>query len=247
MLNRLEMSGQAMITRMAQLEVLTNNVANVSTTGYKRDESFFQSVKRKELDLGTRPEPRDFPVADARIDLSQGSLSQTNRPFDLALSGQGFFTVEAPTGEAFTRNGQFTLNRDNLLVTVDGFPVLGEGGPIEINLEQNAANELLINESGEIFLDGSLIDKLQIVTVTDPNDLEKKGQNLFHLKPGRGPALPVEAPSVKQGFLEDANVDAVAEMVAMLEVLQQFEMGQRLARTEDDLLHQAATQVGRVS
>jgi len=248
MLKRLELTGYSMINRMAQLDVVSNNVANVNTTGYKRDDVFVQAVNRQ-LDRLTRAgqtAPARFPYALQRLDFSQGSLAETNEPLDVALSGDGFFVVETPEGEAYTRSGRFTLSPDNVLTTVNGETVMGQGGAIQIQIDQDSPNEILINNQGEIFLDNNLIDQLQIVRAENPDALVKTGANLFRLNDPRSVMLPVEDPAVRQGFLEDANVNAVAEMINMMEIVRHFELDQKVVKTQDELLNRAANQIGRV-
>ncbi|MCH8980788.1 flagellar hook-basal body protein, partial [candidate division KSB1 bacterium] len=178
-------------------------------------------------------------------DFSQGPLEGTNRPLDVAISGSGLFSVETPDGEAYTRDGRFTLNQEGLLITVDGLPVLGEGGPIEINLLENSAAEILINGSGEILIDGNVIDKLKIVSAQNPADFSKIGSNLFQLREGIE-ATPLENVELKQGFLENSNVDSVSEMVAMIDLMHQYEVGQKMIRSQDAILQKAANEIGRV-
>ena len=147
MLKRLTLSGHAMTTQMAQLETITNNLANISTKGFKREELFVNELKKKvsELSGPNFAKSMTVPYAGSRIDFTQGALEGTNRPLDVAISGDGLFSVETPESEAYTRDGRFTLNQEGILVTPDGLPVLGEGGPIEINLQENAATEIWIH------------------------------------------------------------------------------------------------------
>lgn len=249
MLDRLELSGYSMVNRMAQLELVSNNVANLNTTGYKRDDVFVQAVNRQ-LDRLTRAgqtAPARFPYALQRLDFSQGSLAETNEPLDVAISGDGFFVIETPDGEAYTRNGRFTLNPDNVLTNMDGDPVLGQGGSIQIQTDENSPNEILINGQGEIFLDNNIVGQLQIVRAENPDGLVKIGGNLFRPTDPEAVMIPVEEPAVRQGFLEDANVNAVAEMINMMELVRQFEIDQKVVHTQDELLERAANQIGRVS
>lgn len=248
MLERLELSGHSMVNRMAQLELVSNNVANLNTTGYKRDDVFVQAVNRQ-LDRLTgagRTAPARFPYALQRLDFSQGSLAETNEPLDVAISGEGFFVVETAEGEAYTRNGRFTLNPDNVLTNMDGDPVLGQGGSIQIRTDDNSPNEILINSQGEIFLDNNIVGQLQLVLAKNPDDLVKIGGNLFRPADPEVVMLPVEEPAVRQGFLEDSNVNAVAEMINMMELVRQFEIDQKVVHTQDELLNRAANQIGRV-
>jgi flagellar basal-body rod protein FlgG len=248
MLKRLELTGHSMITRMAQMETIANNLANISTKGYKRDNVFVNGVIEKLALRGQNSSSnRQFPYSTAIIDLSQGNLVGTNRPLDVAISGGGFFVVETPQGEAYTRDGRFILNAEGILTSVDGYAVLGEGGPIEINIQQYFPTQILINEKGEILIDGNLIDKLQILSPANPSDLVKAGGNLLKLADGSDSMRPEESATVKQGFLEDSNVNPLLEMVSMIEILEQFRIEEKVVRTQDEILDRAANQIGQVA
>ncbi|TDI78540.1 MAG: flagellar basal-body rod protein FlgF [Caldithrix sp.] len=247
MLNRLAMAGHAMTMQMAKMETITNNLANISTKGFKREELFVRELKKtvSELDGSGFSEETSVPYVGARIDFSQGPLEGTNRPLDVAISGSGLFSVETPDGEAYTRDGRFTLNQEGILVTSDGHPVLGEGGPIEINVQENFATDIVINGSGEILLDGNIIDKFKTVSTENPADFYKIGSNLFQLKPGVE-ATALETVEVKQGFLESSNVDSITEMVTMIDLMHQYEMAQKMIKSQDAILGKAANEIGRV-
>ncbi len=247
MLKRLAMAGHAMTTQMAKMETLTNNLANISTRGFKREELFVNELKKTVNELNGSDFSKDtaVPFVGARIDFSQGPLEGTNRPLDVAISGDGLFSVETPDGEAYTRDGRFTLNQEGILITSDGVPVLGEGGPIAINLQENSAAEVLINGAGEILIDSNVIDKLKIVSTANPADFSKIGSNLFQLKEGVE-ATPLENVEVKQGFLENSNVDSITEMVSMIDLMHQYEMAQKMIRSQDTILQKAASEIGRV-
>lgn len=248
MFDRFKVTEHAMVTRMHQMEVITNNLANVDTTGFKRDSLFMNELENK------LKEPRftkfaintHIPVSGTSVDTTQGALAGTAAPLDVAISGAGFFTVETPGGEALTRDGRFTVNQDNLLVTLDGFAVLGEGGPIEIDLEQTQPQQLVINDTGEIVLDGNVIDRLQIQTVDTPQALYKIGANLFQVDETVGTLIPAETVSLRQGFLEESNVDPIQELVSMMEVFHFYETGQRMVREQDRLLGRAVSDIGRL-
>lgn len=249
MLDRLKVTEHAMITRMNQLEVVSNNLANIDTTGFKRDEMFMNELdnKIKELAFSKFARNTHIPYAGASVDLRQGALVGTGRPLDVAISGDGFFTFETPAGEALSRDGRFTINQEGVLVNLDGYPVVGDGGPIEIDLQQSKPSDLVINDQGEVLLNGGVIATLQIVTTDAPQNLEKLGANLFQLADGQGNVIPAESISVRQGFLEESNVDAVEEMVSMMEIYHFYETGQRMIREQDRMLGKAVNDIGRVS
>lgn len=248
MLHRLELPALSMLNRMAQMEAITNNLANISTKGFKRDRVFINSFFEKIINLQTKhkmPE-NSLPYSRASMDLSQGTLIGTERPLDVAISGEGFFVVETQQGEALTRDGRFTLNSEGLLTDMNGHPVMGEGGSIEINLEQADFSKILINESGEILLNGNVLDKLQIVKPQNPMDLMKIGTNLFRLKEPNQGLETIETPEIKQGFLEESNVNPLLEMVQMIEVMQLYRTDEKVIRSQDEMLRRAANNIGRI-
>ena len=248
MLDRLKVTGYAMALRMGQLDVVANNLANIDTTGFKRDALFMNELdkKMKELQFSKFAVKTHIPFAGSAVDLQQGALASTGQPLDVAISGDGFFTVETPAGEAYTRDGRFTLDTEGTLVNLDGYPVLGDGGPIQIDLQQNKPSEILINDHGEVLLDGDIIATLQIVSPTAPEDLVKLGANLFQLASGNAEVNPTTNASVRQGFLEESNVDAIQELVTMMDVFHFYETGQRMIREQDRVLNRAVNDIGRV-
>jgi len=258
MLERLKLSGNSMINRMAELDTVSNNLANQSTSGFKRDKVFVNELQQQIQRLSAEPirlggqaaqstAGVTQPAFDSIIDFTQGSLEGTGNPFDAAISGDGLFMVETPQGEAFTRDGRFTMNPDGVLSTLDGNAVLGEGGPIEIDLQQNSPTQLLINDKGEILLNNSVIDTLRIVSAQNPQNFEKIGANLFRLMPGVDEPGPAEDFAVKQGFLEESNVNAIEEMVAMIDILHQYQIAEKSVKTEDSVLNRAVNDIGRVA
>ncbi len=249
MLDRLKMTGQSMLMRVAQLETIANNLANASTTGFKRDELFVNELdkKRKALQFDKLTAADAIPNASAVVDFTQGSLRGTGSPLDVAISGNGMFVVETPQGEAYTRDGRFTLNADGVLTNVNGLAVLGEGGPIELDLQQNTPTQIVINDRGEVLLDGNTIDTLRLVAVDDPKDFKKIGENLFELIPSAATPNPPLEISVRQGFLEESNVNPIYEMVSLIEVQQAFQTSQKMVQEQDQLLSRAVTEISRVN
>jgi len=250
MLERLKLAGNSMINRMAELEAVSNNLANQGTSGFKRDKVFvnelMQQVQRLQASQATSEV--SIPAFDSVIDFTQGALEGTSNPFNVGISGDGLFVVETPQGEAFTRDGRFTLNPETSgLSTLDGHAVLGEGGPIQIDLEQNSPSQLLINDKGEILLNNNVVDTLRIVSSQNPQNFVKIGANLFQLTPGAAEPAPAEEFAVKQGFLEDSNVNAIEEMVAMIDIMNNYQIAEKSIKTEDSILNRAVNDIGRVA
>lgn len=230
------------LTQENRLAITANNLANVNTTGFKRETMAFQDVFHRFgndiLDPFTAinersmlPAPEDTAqvrIALTHIDFSQGPVKQTGNPLDVALQGEGFFKIRTPEGDLYTRNGSFRLTPSGELVTQQGFPVLGDGGPI--TLEPNA--QVLIGPDGQIQADGEPIGILNLVTFTNLQALEKLGHNLFRFRPGtRAAEQPAVNTTVAQGYLESANVEVVGEMVNMIAAQRSFEAYQKVMQT----------------
>jgi|WetSurMetagenome_2_1015567.scaffolds.fasta_scaffold51942_3 flagellar basal-body rod protein FlgF len=236
MIKGMQDTGSAMKPMMARLEVIANNLANINTTGFKRDDVFPAVLQDAVAGGGgtvlTRMESR------AATDFSEGSVVQTNNPLDVALQGAGFFVVETPSGPRYTRNGSFSLAVDGTLTTSKGYPVAGTGGPIRFpDLQQLSRGSVAISESGEVSLDGKVIGQLRIVQVDRLSGLTKDGTSLFTAQQDvRTVDAPQEAVAVKQGFLEESNVDGIEEMITMIELMRAFESNQKAAQQQDATL-----------
>ncbi|WP_022664692.1 flagellar hook-basal body protein [Desulfospira joergensenii] len=210
-----------------KLEAVSNNLANVDTSGYKKDVISFDKKFKAEMNK----------------DYSQGDVTETGNPLDLALGGAGFFKIETDQGIQYTRNGTFTLDSIGTLVDGNGNPVLGQGGAIVIDLVQG--QEPYINEAGEILVDGEIVDTLDIVTFADLKKLEKKAQNLFEYMGETTDEILPEIVSVKQRALETSNVQVVDEMVKMIDFHRMFETFTKSMLTFDEIDSKAVSEVGR--
>lgn len=248
------------LTNEHRVNSIANNLANVNTTGYKRDLLAFKDTMQRFAheyimepvasirDEKFFPDPQHMSrtrIAASVTDFQQGGMKVTSAPFDVAISGEGFFKVQSPDGEFFTRNGHFTLNEEGVLVTEQGWPVMSEGGAITI---PPGFKNINIAENGRIFADEEEVGQLSFVTVDNPAGLEKQGNNLFRVRQG----AEVEEQEadftrswIAQGFLESANVDPVYEMVNMIEAQRQFEAYQKVMQTSDAIDREANTRVGR--
>jgi len=194
---------------------------------------------------------------------SQGSPRETHNDFDMMLDGKGFFAVSTPYGERYTRNGSFILGKEGLILTKDGFPVLGENGPISVK-----ENNFKIDPEGRIWINAAYqdepdtmvgreanlweepihLDTLKIVEFELDRYLEKQGTSLYRESETSGPAWimsEMNRPKVIQGFLETSNVDPVLEMVQMIEVNRAYEANQKVIQTEEQALGTLINQVAR--
>ena len=255
-----------------RLDAVANNLANVDTDGYKRDvtahKAFPELLLRRMDDDGVYRHP--FGSGDAApiigkigtgvevnelfTDFQQGAMKETGSDFDIALDGRGFFSVMTPWGERYTRNGSFQLGKEGFLETKEGYPVLGENGPIRVQ-----ANNFQIDKTGNIWINAAyaedaavmvskennaweetvLLDTLKIVAFDVPRYIEKQGSSLYRATEVSGAAetIPVETrPRVVQGFTEASNVDPVTEMVQMIEVNRAYEANQKVIQSSDSML-----------
>jgi len=260
-----------MLAQMNRLDVISNNLANVDTTGYKKDvtlqKAFPELLLRRMNDNGVKKFPFGSvdlaPVVgklgtgvetnEVYTQFTQGSLKITENDFDLALEGKGFFAVMTPYGERYTRNGEFTLDPNGILVTSQGYPVLGEKGTIQLK-----ENNFKIDQDGKIFINplyaedparlvsslendweqAELLDRLKLTDFKRTRYLKKQGDSLWRSTEYSGDAFSAEGenrPKIHQGFLEGANVNPVQEMVKMIEVNRTYEANQKVIQTQDSL------------
>ncbi len=201
---------------------IANNLANVSTTGFKRDRISFESMLR-----GSRQTRQTRGINYSRIrrietDFSQGPLRQTGRPLDVAIEGKGFFKIRSRGTTAYTRVGSFALDQNGTLKTTDGFPVLGDSGQ-EIQIPDALGKAISIDEQGNISVNGTPAGaRLQVFTVSDTSRLKKIGNSLYTLQSGATGQV-AESARIIQGSLETSNVNMMEEMVRMIDTQRKFE------------------------
>jgi flagellar basal-body rod protein FlgF len=238
-----------------RLQLLANNLANVDTVGFKKDRGRFrafdlsESMNSQKLPVKWKQSqaPNFWMEYRSYTDFSAGGLKKTGGPFDLALSGNGFFCVQTPAGVQYTRRGDFTVNADEVLVTQEGWPVLGQGGEIRIKLAKPSGDggQFLVSADGTLTVDGSQADRLRIVDFTQSHALEKAGQNYYRARQPDALEELDEGFEVSQGFLELSNVDTIRMMTEMIEVLRGYESYQKMIRSVDDMNAKLINEVGR--
>jgi flagellar basal-body rod protein FlgG len=228
---------------MKQLDVLAHNLANVNTPGFKKDTISFESVLAASPLLGNEVS-EDSPLLIQEkyaIDYSPGQIKVTSNTFDIALDGDGFFTINTPQGKAYTRQGNFRLDANSKLVTADGYEVLGGGGPIVIN-----GSSVTFDEKGKILVEGQESGSIDVVDFPKPYDLKKVGSALFMPNdPGATPQAARDT-RVKQGYLEGSNVISIEEMVRMIETTRSSESCQKMIQNYDQMTGKAVNELGKV-
>jgi flagellar basal-body rod protein FlgF len=224
---------------LVRMEVISNNLANIDTPGFKKDSLFVEMMN----DSGIAPNPGSGELTDRlntirTIDFSEGSHTQTNGPLDVALQGEGYFVLQTPQGERYTRNGGFTLALDGTLTTKEGYPVLGEDGKIQFpDLQKMAHGEILISQSGDVSLDKNVLGKLRVVEFGNETALCKTGNAMFMVDKSAEADIKEKAhPVVRQGFVEESNVDGIEEMIEMIEIQRNFESNQKAIASQDATL-----------
>jgi flagellar basal-body rod protein FlgG len=236
----------AMVQQM-RLEVLANNIANINTNGYKGEQTIFR-VAEETAEPAEEPATGETqslspyaPPFETRIDFSQGALRETGNPLDVAINGKGFFAIQTPDGVQYTRQGSFSLNDESVLVTPDGYPVLGEGG--EITIEQGKVE---VDFQGGIFVNGDEVGRLQLTDFEDPNTLQKAGNGRFLQTDQTIVGQPPEDTTLSQGYLETANVNAIMAMTEMIETSRAFEAYQKVIQTADEATSTSINTVGKI-
>ncbi len=208
------------------LEILANNLANVNTTGFKEDRAFFEVFNRSvngSNEGDTLNKAMNSTIqANKSVNPTEGTLAFTNGDLDLAITGNGFLAVNTPQGIRYTRNGNLHLNAQSVLTTADGFPVLGSSG----NSITLGPGRIHINAEGDVSLDNTPVDRLKIVAFDNVSTLEKEGNSLFLSKAGQDAEKPSTA-AIKPGYLEQSNVNPVASIVQMVEIMRNFEAIQK--------------------
>jgi flagellar basal-body rod protein FlgF len=235
------MAASGLRARMESLDLLANNVANASTGGYKADREFYS--------LYISPEAADaaqtatMPVIEKPwIDLTQGVIQPTGNALDLALSGKGFFAVQAPGGPLYTRNGSFHLTADGQMVSAEGYPVGTVDGAV---LRLQTSGKIEIAGDGTVTQDGNVVGQLQVVDFPGAAGLAKQGNNYFR-SAGESPAPAASGTTVEQGKLEASNTGTAESAVRLINIMRQFEMLQKAASTALDMSKEAVEQVAKV-
>lgn len=208
-------------------EIVANNLANADTNGFRAQRTFARA-------LGDA-----VPVAQTAMDTQAGSLKQTGNPLDVALGGDGYFVVSTPQGERFTRNGSFRLDPSHRLVDQDGNAVLGEGGPLTL-----PPGTVSVDGAGGVKVDGKQIGKLRVETVPPGTQMAHEAGTLLVPDASRT-ALDDSARSVRQGFLEESNVNPLTSMVDMIDIQRSYVAVQRTMVTLDGIRQTISNDLGK--
>lgn len=221
--------------------MLANNVANAATGGYKSDREFYSLYIAPEAD--SEP-PATMPLIQRRwTDFSQGVLTRTGNPLDVALNGKGFFVVNGPSGPLYTRNGNFHLTRDGRLTTSEGYAVRSRLGT---NLMLNGTGEIDIAGDGTVMQDGNPAGQLDLADFTDQAGLVKQGSNYYRAGDASVRPFGLTGTPVEQGQLEGSNAGSAESAVRLISVMRQFEMLQKAVSLGAEMNQHAVRDVARV-
>ena len=235
-----------------KMNVLANNLANVNTNGFKKDQAVVKSFNEQLINLVDPTKDlrklqvigtfcQGVAVDEINTYFTQGVLHETGQDTDLAIDGEGFFKVSGPEGNYYTRDGDFALDKEGYLVSSRGYKLIGTNGPIKTELGKT----IKIGSDGKIYSDGVEQDTLVIKDFRDPQKLRKSGENYFKVvNEAEVGIYDAKKYTLKQGFLERSNVNMVNEMTDMITISRAYETSQKLIQVQDELLGKAVNTVG---
>ncbi|MFZ5975303.1 MAG: flagellar basal-body rod protein FlgF [Bacillota bacterium] len=251
MLRGLYIAGTGMLTQMSRMNVLTNNIANAQTTGFKADQMLTRSFKDMMIERINDPAVVNttnevgplntgIHIDEIYTAFEQGAIEQTGLGTDLAIEGDAFFTVQTPDGIRYTRAGNFTVNKQGYLVTSEGNQVLGKNGPVHVG-----TGAFSVDATGVVEAGGKRIDQLRMAAFADNSGLRKAGSNLFTNYTNQ-PELEATGYSVVQNSLENSNVEVVDEIVRMMTVQRAYETNQKVIQITDETFARAVNDIGQI-
>jgi flagellar basal-body rod protein FlgF len=215
-----------------RLEIVSNNLANALTPGFKASRLVYNGTTLEgPVDQGQLDQTY-VNFNDSYVHFSDAPIVETGNPFDMAIEGSGLFVVSTRTGIMYTRNGQFTLSSDKKLVTMDGNPVMGEGGA-DITID---GKDVKIEADGSVYVDGQRIDRIKVVEFADTKDLRNVGRSLFANANSGNTESPASKFAIKQASYEASNVDVMKEMVELINAMRAYESYSKVDQSVDETL-----------
>lgn len=230
----------AMLNDMRQLDLISNNLANANTAGFKGDlvvQGFAGQLDQANSELVSNSGAMNHLQAEVLTDFAQGALKKTGNPLDVAVEGAGFFQLMTPEGLNYTRGGSFSVDSQGRLVGGDGDPVLGVDGEILLG-----NGDVAIGRDGSITEDGEHVGQLSIVEFSDSASLKKVGSGGY-MAPDGLMAQHGNSSSVRQGFVEASNVNVMGEMVSMMSMMRHFEMTANVLKGYDEIMNSAISSI----
>ncbi len=250
MLRGVYAAAAGMISQRQRLDVIANNLANISTTGFKRSQPvsrgfyqlFAKEIQRFPASRGSDAVPGGGSMLDeTAADFSPGSIVDTGNPLDVAIDGPGFFVIRTQAGDRYTRAGAFTLNSNGQIVTQNGDPLLGRQGPIVTQ-----GGLVTISPSGDVLVDNIPTEQIRVVDFPKPYRLSRYGRNLYSAtEEVRRTAAPAETLSLRVAALEHSNVNPMAELASLMDAARNFETHQRIVVAFNESLDAAVNEIAR--
>ena len=233
------------MTLRRELDIVANNVANADTTGFKVEQLMVGTeVGERARNAFVRPGVSFVLDKGVGRDFGQGTLKQTGRELDFGIEGEGaFFRVQTATGEAYTRDGGFTTNAEGVLMTKQGLPVLGDGGPITLDPERGPAS---VAPDGTISQQGLPVGRLTAVRFDALSVLQKSGDGLYRNSSNTQPTDATDA-QIRQGMLEGSNVNTLLEITNLIEISRAYERISKMIENTNDLSRRSVERLGRIS
>ena len=245
MLRGLYTAATGMVVQEMRQETISNNLNNANTPGYKRDEPLLKSFPETLLwQIGNGQKqligglPSGSMVDQVVTEHDPGIVERTGRPLDMALEGDGYFSLETPNGIRYSRNGHFQRTKDGYLVNEMGFYALGSSGRIKLSSE-----DITVDEYGKISIDGQMVAELDIRSFDNPETLLKEGNALFKASDNTRETTDASI-NVLQKSLEKSNVNLVKEMVNMMNVVRTYESNQKVIQAYDRVMEMSAKEIG---
>ncbi len=242
MLRGLYSAASGMEAARVKLDIISANIANADTVGYKSTEAVFASMEdlmiSKKSGMPVGPLGTGVRIQNTYTDLTQGPLIKTGSKYDLAISGAGFFVVDTGEEHIYSRNGSFYLDAEGYLITNEGYRVLGEDGYIVIG------DDFIVSEDAMIETGGLLIDKLMLVEFSNPETLNKVGSGYF-VNSG-GEEIYSSSSKVRQGYLEGSNVTTLKGMVEMITAVRSYEAATKCIKAYDETLGKAVSEIAQI-
>ena len=230
-----------------QMDVVANNLANINTTGFKGEQILFEQYLMpvaRDKDFTYPDQPVRFVQDWATIhDMSNGAVTPTGNPLDVALNGEGFLTVSTPVGDRYTRSGALQINNEGTLVDIGGNPVLAESGQVQFD---DSDTDITISPTGVISTNNGTKGRLAVVEFASPEMLTREGSNLYAAMP-EAQGLPATRTKVAQGAIERSNVSGVAEMTEMIRVSRAYESIASTMQKQDDMRRTAIQRLGEAN
>ena len=219
-------------------DLIAENLASADIPGARKQEMSFSDVQ---AGLSS-----NIPSANTVTNFQAGELRQTENPMDFALEGPGFFTVQLPNGQhAFTRDGEFQLNSQGQLVTKQGYPVLSQTGPLQLN--PNTATDITVSATGDVSQGDQTIGKLSLAEFKNPQNLTMIGTGFYLAGSSAAPLATAASTQVRQGLLEAANTSPTTEMASLITAMRMFESNQKVLQMQSDRMSKVITELGGTS